>query len=77
MIPNELYLPLPVTKSVKVKAIASIPMMAINHETIVITMEPVFCKIEAFLKKIPAPMHDPTVISMTVKKLSFSLVVLL
>jgi hypothetical protein len=77
MIPKELYLPLPKTKSVNVKAIANMPMIAINHATTVMRIEPVFSKILWFLKKMPAPIQEPTVINITEKKLSFSLVVLL
>jgi hypothetical protein len=65
--PNELCDLLPVTKSVRVKAIAKIPNTAINHDTIVMITEPVFCKMVAFLKKIPAPIQEPTVINITAR----------
>jgi hypothetical protein len=42
-------------------------MMAINHETIVIAIEPVLLKMDAFLKNIPAPIQEPTVINITAK----------
>jgi hypothetical protein len=67
MIPNELCSPLPLTKSVNVKAMAKIPITAINHETTVIAIEPVLLKMDAFLKNIPAPIHEPIVINITAK----------